>query len=119
MRVHICCLHRCWLPNEKGMIYAFIVPVVLIIVVSIKLIIYNVVCQCQCNNDIIVQAFLTANNSNNDIIISLRRAVSVQNEFIAKYVTLESFRSTFTLNVGWSFGTRYGVNITVIDGGTF
>ena len=104
MRVHICCLHRCWLPNEKGMIYAFIVPVVLIIVVSIKLIIYNVVCQCQCNND---------------IIISLRRAVSVQNEFIAKYVTLESFRSTFTLNVGWSFGTRYGVNITVIDGGTF
>ena len=104
MRVHICCLHRCWLPNEKGMIYAFIVPVVLIIGVSIKLIIYNVVCQCQCNND---------------TIISLRRAVSVQNEFIAKYVTLESFRSTFTLNVGWSFGTRYGVNITVIDGGTF
>ena len=71
MRVHICCLHRCWLPNEKGMIYAFIVPVVLIIGVSIKLIIYNVVCQCQCNNDIII-------------------SLSVQNEFIAKYVTLGS-----------------------------
>ena len=48
--------------------------------------------------------------------------MSAQNEFITKlcsllYVTLESFRSAFMLNVGWSFGTRYGINVTMINGG--
>ena len=46
----------------------FIVPVVLIIGGILKLIIYNVMCQCQCDID----------------IISLRSAVSVQNEHIAE-----------------------------------